>query len=101
MKRPLPIKCMWDGEALVLRPMGRSVSHCTEQFGGGEIVTLERHEERSEASHGHFFAAVTEAWQNLPHGLDDEFPSANHLRKFALIKANYCTMQKIVCETQA
>lgn len=34
---------------------------------------------------------------NLPEKIASEFRSPEHLRKFALIKAGYCTTHKIVC----
>lgn len=54
-------------------------------------------ENRSSESHRHFFAVVNEAWRNLPEDLADDFPSPEHLRKWALIKAGFCSETRIVC----
>lgn len=54
-------------------------------------------ENRSSESHRHFFACVNEAWKNLPEDMADDFPSPEHLRKWALIKAGFCSETRIVC----
>ena len=97
MNRPLPIKCVWrDG---VLVPDGDRVArYCEEQFGEGEVIILERHEERSDATHRHYFACLKEAFDNLPEG-DNRFPTVEALRHWALIRAGYCTENSIVCDT--
>lgn len=56
-------------------------------------------EHRSSESHRHYFACIADAWGNLPEVLADEYPSPEHLRHFALIKAGYCTETKVVCAT--
>lgn len=65
----------------------------------GEVLTWEQIEVRSLESHKHFFAAVHDAWLNLPETISTEFPSSEHLRKFCLIKAGFCTVTKIACMT--
>src|SRR5215468_4652113 len=47
---------------------------------------------RSEASHRHYFAAIREAYNNLPERVTMEWwtQSAEHLRKYALIKTGHC-----------
>lgn len=54
-------------------------------------------EHRSKASHDHFFACVNEAWKSLPESMADDFPSPEHLRKWSLIKAGFCSETRIVC----
>lgn len=63
----------------------------------GEVLTWQLVQERSMKSHDHFFAAVHDAWQNLPETVAMEFPNDLSLRKYGLIKAGYCTVTKIVC----
>jgi hypothetical protein len=63
----------------------------------GEVHGWQMAENRSKASHDHFFAVVNEAWKSLPEDLCDDFPSPEHLRKWALIKAGFCTATKVVC----
>lgn len=70
-------------------------------YGIGEIVTVEEVQERSQKSHAHYFAVITEAWRSLPEALADEFPSAEHLRKRALIDAGYCAETRMAFRTNA
>jgi hypothetical protein len=63
----------------------------------GEVRRWDIIVERSAASHAHYFAAVNDAWLNLPSHLSIEFPSSEHLRKWALIKSGYCIIDKVVC----
>jgi hypothetical protein len=95
--RPGPIRFIWrDG---VLVPDGpRAARYCDDNFGEGEVVMMERHEERSMRSHSHFMACVAEAWNNLPEA-DSRFPNPTALRKWALIKNGYCTESSIVCDS--
>jgi hypothetical protein len=95
--RPGPIRFIWrDG---VLVPDGpRAARYCDENFGEGEVVMMERHEERSAASHAHYFACIQEAWNNLPEA-DNRFPNPEALRKWALIRSGYCTEASVVCDS--
>lgn len=89
----------WDGEAMRVR---RSFQRrADELFGIGETYTLQAVEDRSAASHRHFFAALNEAWMNLPEGMAEEFPTAEHLRKKALIRAGYRDERTFVCASRA
>ena len=63
----------------------------------GEVHGWQMAENRSKATHDHFFAVVNEAWKSLPEELCDDFPSPEHLRKWALIKSGFCTQTDIVC----
>lgn len=63
----------------------------------GSVHGWQMAEHRSKASHDHFFAVVNTAWKSLPESLGDEFPSPEHLRKWALVKAGFCSESKIVC----
>jgi hypothetical protein len=70
-------------------------------FVVGQTYPLIVHEERSTASHSHYFAAVNEAWKNLPEDEAERFPTSEHLRKWALIKAKYADERSVVCSTKA
>lgn len=96
-KQPLPMRCVWTGEAFV--PQGRGLNYAREEFGEGEIVMLERNEERSDASHSHYFASLNEAWQNLPERLASEYPTVEALRAKALIETGFCTERTLVLDT--
>lgn len=93
---PKLFRFMWrDG---VFVPENRIAAYCDDCFGEGEIVSFERREERSIASHNHFFACVQEAFNNLPEA-DNRFPSPDALRKWALIKNGYCNKTECVCDS--
>ena len=76
------------------------IPYCQKEFGQGEIVMLERHEERTLNSHRAFFAFVNEAWKNLPEGLEQEYPTPAHLRKKLLIRLGWFDERSIVCDTE-
>lgn len=93
---PRLFRFMWrDG---VFVPENRIAGYCDEIFGDGEVVSFERHEERSTATHNHFFACLHEAWLNLPEA-DERFPTPEALRHWALIRSGHCTENSIVCDT--
>jgi hypothetical protein len=94
---PRRFRFIWRDGAFF--PDGNSLTaYCHDQFGEGEAVTFERHEERSTASHNHYMACVQEAWNNLPEA-DERFPTPNALRKWALIRGGYCTKTEVVLDT--
>jgi hypothetical protein len=79
-----PLAFRWDGEAMrPLRPKA-----CAAAYEPG-IYWLEPTPERSWHSHAHQFAWLKEAWENLPESLSDQFPSPEHLRKWALIDTGW------------
>lgn len=98
MNRPPPrlFRMVWRDGAFV--PEGRTAMFCDQEFGEGEVVTFERHEERSVNSHNHYFACINEAWNNLPEA-DERFPNPEALRKWALIRSGYCTEASVVCDS--
>lgn len=97
---PSPIIFNWNGEVMV--PLNRRFAfQCDKQFVVGANYTLVQHEDRSAASHAHYFASITEAWRNLPEQMADRFPSPEHLRKFALVKAGYRDERTHVAATKA
>lgn len=87
----------WDGE--VMRP--RLPKLADKHYVIGERYILVPYENRSEASHRHFFASVKSAWENLPEDLAVRFPTPDHLRKFALIKAGYANSHTFTCASRA
>jgi hypothetical protein len=66
----------------------------------GEQYYVEPRQARSMNSHRHFFASVNEAWQNLPEPLAKRFKTADHLRRYALIKTGFYLSQQLVCPTK-
>lgn len=95
-----PIECHWDGQAF--KPSSPYwVRKASAQFAAGEIVHLVQHEPRSMASHGHYFAAVEAAFQNLPEHTKERFPTAEHLRKYCLIKTGWFNSTEIAVGNNA
>lgn len=93
---PRRFRFMWRDGAFL--PHNSLMDYCFETFKEGEIVVFERHEERSTASHNHYFACVQEAWNNLPEQ-DERFPTPDALRKWALIRSGFCTKTEVVLDT--
>lgn len=89
----------WNGEAMT--PARGFAQRCDAEFVVGAVYHLEAMEERSAASHRHYFAAVNEAWQNLPEAMVEQFPTSEHLRKWCLIRAGYHQSRDIVVSSKA
>lgn len=75
----------WTGE--VMTPV--RLEAVAKAYVTGQRYALEEVSERSWISHRHEFAWVMEAWQNLPEALVEKFPSAEHLRKSALVATGW------------
>lgn len=89
------IVCDWDGEHFT--PAGKVwASRADEVFVIGERYRLEIREDRSHASHAHFFAVINEAWFNLPEHLAEQFKTAEHLRKHCLIAVGWREEEKVM-----
>lgn len=93
MTTPPPIYCIWDGESMI--PHKRFSRLAENAFKRGHLYRMVVEEERSINSHRQYFAAVNSAWLNLPESMQLAFPTPDHLRKYALIKAGFCDIQKI------
>jgi len=89
----------WDGEAM--RPLRRFAHLCDKEFVVGELYPMQVHEDRSTNSHNHYFAALADAFENLPEDELERFRTVEHLRKWALIKAGYRDERTIVLKTKA
>jgi len=94
-----PLPFFWDGSAMV--PPSRFAKQADQQFVIGETYTLAEVQDRSSASHRHYFALINDAWMNLPEAQGERFPSAESLRKYALVKAGYRDERSIVCASKA
>lgn len=94
-----PLSYIWDGEAFAV--LARHQLAADRQFTIGQTYKLDVVEERSAVSHSHYFAALNEAWSNLPDDLAERFQTVEHLRKYALIKAGYFDERSIVCASKA
>lgn len=94
-----PLVYEWDGDAM--KPLGRFKRACDKEFVVGELYHLVIAEPRSVTSHRHYFASLHEAWLNLPEDVAERFPTDEHLRKWALVKAGYADERSIVCASKA
>ena len=92
-----PMAFTWDGEAM--RP--RHPRLADRHFVVGETYRLAVHEDRSSASHRHYFAAIAEAHASLPDAWAATLPTPEHLRRHALIKAGYCDSHTLVAASKA
>lgn len=92
-----PLAFSWDGEAM--NPLNPRLAD--RYYVVGETYRLEPREDRSQKSHGHYFASIQEAFQNLPEHLAERYATADHLRKWALIKAGYSDARSVVCASKA
>ncbi len=86
-----------DGE---FKAEPRFVWQCDRDYVIGEKYRMDIIEDRSAASHSHYFAAVNEAWLNLPEDQAKRFPSPDHLRKWALVQCGYCHATPSVFSTK-
>lgn len=75
--------------------MSPHVDHCP----ACGVILSDRKAQRSHRSHGHFFARVNAAWDTMPDKLKKRWPSAVHLRKWALIKSGYCDIELFQFDT--
>lgn len=83
-----PILLRYEGDgAFQSSPRGKDL--CDERFVVGAYYPMMEWQDRSQATHGHMFAVITEAWRNLPESLKDEYPTPEALRKRALIQAGF------------
>lgn len=89
----------WTGDSFA--PLPRFARACDKEFVVHERYQMEAIEERSAVSHRHYFAALHDAWLNLPEGEAEQFPTSEHLRKWALIKSGFADERSVVCGSKA
>lgn len=85
---PSPILLQYEGDG-AFKSSPRAKAVCDERFVVGAYYPMMEWQDRSQATHGHMFAWLHEAWQNLPENLKDEYPTPEALRKRALIQAGF------------
>lgn len=93
--------CVDGGEVRRMRtmmPHPRFLALCGRQFALDEDYPLGPVEGVPSRSRGGFFAAVKEAWNNLP-AEDERFPTPEHLRKRALVAVGWATHAEYVMDT--
>jgi hypothetical protein len=94
-----PLVYQWNGEAMEILP--RFAKEADKRFCIGERYALDEIQDRSAASHRHYFASVNEAWASLPETIAAQWPTSEHLRKFCLIKAGFHNHRSIVARSKA
>ena len=94
-----PLNFRWNGDSMVPWQPRLADRH----FVVGEDYLLVEHHERSQVTHNHEFAAVADLWKSLPERYAHEpwAQSAEHLRKFALIRTGFCNTQTYACGSRA
>ena len=92
-----PLSMRWTGEAMV--PLNPAVAR--NYYDDGDVYRMAPYEQRSRATHNHYFAAVHEGWENLPERYADRWPTAEHLRRYVLIKCGYHDQRSIVAGSKA
>lgn len=92
-----PLAFYWSGRSMV--PLNPRTAD--RQYTTGEVYSLGRQEQRSQKSHDHFFAAVEEAWRNLPDAIAGNFATADHLRRAALIHTGFRDERTFVASSRA
>ncbi len=97
MSTSIPFR--WEGDSFA--PMPGFARRCDEMFVVGQVYRLVEQEDRSTASHNHYFACVKTAWENLGDEAARRFPTPDHLRKFALIRAGYANSVDFPCASRA
>lgn len=88
---------VWEGD--VARP--RYPRMADQYLVVGETYVWVEHQERSQASEGHYFASIREVFINLPEALAQQFKSEDALRKHALIMTGYRDERSLVCSSKA
>ncbi len=94
-----PLFYSWDGECFT--PLSRQAKEADKRFVIGEVYALDHVEERSLKSHRQYFASIRDAWLNLPEQMGDTFPTAEHLRKHALIRSGFFDKRSIMAANKA
>jgi hypothetical protein len=103
--KPEPVAFVWSGREMV--PLDRFRALASRQYRPGQEYVLIEHRGRSMKAHGLYFKCVEVAWQNLPEKWQkrrdsnrDRFPTAEHLRKWALIQEGYADDRVTVWDTE-
>jgi hypothetical protein len=94
-----PFLAIWDGENF--EPVRQHRKLVEAEHTTGRLYRLAEAYDRSMASHRGYFAEITDRWASLPEQYDGEWPSPDHLRKWALIKTGFCHITTTPCKSRA
>ncbi len=95
-----PIAFQWTGDSFV-PASPHAQKQADKVYTIGERYAMAPVYERSPALHKFFFANVNDAWSNLRSDDADRFPTATHLRKYALIKCGFYDRQEFLASSKA
>lgn len=95
MNAPLRLRYEGEGEFRAL------TNRADEDYVVGAVYVMEERKDRSSNSHNHFFASVGDAWKTLPDELLENYPTADHLRKKALVWKGWRDERTIACASKA
>jgi hypothetical protein len=94
-----PIICFWDGTVMV--PLLRFAKLAAQQFTIGKQYRVAVQNDRSVASHNHYFAAIETQWRKLLWGpLGSKFQTSEQLRHYALIQCGWYHQRWATFSTQ-
>src|SRR6185312_13137871 len=94
-----PILTTWDGTGFV--PERRHTKRCDAEFVCGERYFVEPIAPRNMAAHRFYFAALRDAWINLPEDQAERFGSPEALRKYALVMTGFRDERTFVAASKA
>ena len=96
----VPVIFTWTDDG-VMKPHARFTRLCDKQYVVGENYRLETVEDRSSASHRHYFAAINEAWNNIPEAHANRWLTPDKLRKWALIQGGFFNVATYIARSKA
>jgi hypothetical protein len=71
-------------------PLLRYHNVAMRQFAEGAEYILAEVEERSRASHNHYFAALHQGFENLPEKIQARWQDVEHMRAWLLVETDWC-----------
>ncbi len=98
-----PLQFRYEGEGEFRAASSYWAKRADLAYVVGQTYQMVEHNDRSQASHNHEFAAIAEMWQSMPERYRQEpwAQSPEHLRKYALIMCRYCDTQTFACGSRA
>jgi hypothetical protein len=82
-------------------PADRFIEPARQTYVEGAVYWLGVEPERTDKTHNHEFAWLTEAWKTLPDHIAADYPNAEVLRKRALIATGWCNVKDYPCASKA
>ena len=98
-----PLQFIYEGDGEFKAAGSYWAKRADEQYVIGERYHLTEWNDRSEATHGHQFAWIAEAWRNLPerYAMEPWAQTPEHLRKYSLIRCGFCKTDTYACGSKA